>query len=113
MRRRVFIAGLVAAASWPRIALAQQQSLPVVGFLRSGSSGPNAHLLAAFLLVVARERSGQSRIESSKDGHIRTPPTGINGYYPNGLPSLMVQLSPDTVGALSDENVLPFGTRTW
>jgi putative ABC transport system substrate-binding protein len=47
MRRRVFIAGLV-AASLPRIAFAQQQSLPIVGFLHSGSSGPNAHLVAAF-----------------------------------------------------------------
>ena len=49
MRRRVFTAGLVAAASWPKIALAQKQSLPVVVFLHGGSSGPNTHLVAAFL----------------------------------------------------------------
>jgi putative tryptophan/tyrosine transport system substrate-binding protein len=48
MRRREFIAGLGAAA-WPVAARAQQSKLPVVGFLNSGSPGPRAPIIAAFL----------------------------------------------------------------
>jgi len=47
MRRREFIAGLGAAA-WPFGARAQQQAMPVVGFLNSGSLGSTAHQVQAF-----------------------------------------------------------------
>jgi putative ABC transport system substrate-binding protein len=46
MKRREFIIGSVAAA-WPVVALAQQ-SLPVVGFLRSTSLAPFENLIDAF-----------------------------------------------------------------
>ena len=48
MRRRQFLGVLGSAAAWPVAARAQQPTIPVVGFLHSGSSGSLAYLAAAF-----------------------------------------------------------------
>jgi len=49
MRRRDLILGVGAAAStWSAAGRAQQQALPVIGFLHSGSPGPFANIVAAF-----------------------------------------------------------------
>src|SRR6516164_5359007 len=50
MRRRDFIVVALgsAVASWPREVRAQQQALPVVGFVNGRSADSSAHYLAAF-----------------------------------------------------------------
>jgi len=55
MRRREFLGVLGSAAAWPRIAGAQQQTIPTIGFLHSASRTQYAHLLAAFLHGMERE----------------------------------------------------------
>ena len=50
MRRRDFIILLAGAmGGWPSAARAQQKVMPVVGFLNTGSPGPTAPFVAAFL----------------------------------------------------------------
>ena len=48
MKRRTFIAGLCGAAAWPLVAWAQQQTMPVIGFLYGGSPERSGDNLAAF-----------------------------------------------------------------
>ena len=48
MRRREFISLLGGAAAWPLAARAQQTTMPVVGYLRSGSRGASSRVEAGF-----------------------------------------------------------------
>ena len=48
MRRRDFIGGLGSAAVWPVVARAQQQTVPVIGFVNAGSTDGSADYVVAF-----------------------------------------------------------------
>jgi putative ABC transport system substrate-binding protein len=48
LRRREFVAALGGAAAWPLAARAQERSVPVVGFLGTGSADVFAYLVRAF-----------------------------------------------------------------
>lgn len=48
MRRRDFITLIGSTAAWPLAARAQQQTMPVIGFLRSTPAAPFVHIVDAF-----------------------------------------------------------------
>src|SRR5438874_13675009 len=85
MRRREFISLLGGAASWPCGARAQQQAVPVVGYLHSDSPQPMTRLLAAF-------REGLS-----ETGHVEGQNIAIEFRWAQNNLSLLPELAADLV----------------
>ena len=83
--RRKFLATLSgAAAAWPFAARAQQQAMPVVGFIRDGSADANARNVAAF-------RKGLNETGTVEGQNVTVEYHWLEGRHDH-LPALMADL---------------------
>src|SRR5271169_3274455 len=85
MQRRDFVALLGGVAAWPLTALAQQQPMPVIGFLHSGSPKPNENLVKAF-------RKGLNEA-----GYVDDKNVGIEFLWAEGRYDRLPELAADLV----------------
>ena len=82
MRRREFIAALSGAAAMPFAARAQQ-AMPVVGFLRSTSLVPFAHLGTALRQGLAEAGFVEGATSGSSPAMRMVSPTGCRCWQPS------------------------------
>ena len=99
MRRRDFIALLGGAAAWPLTARAQQQKVPVVGFLGSTSAPPWTHLVAGF-------RAGLKEAGFTEGQNVAITFRWADGQY-DRLPGLAAELVRSRVDILVATGGLP------
>ena len=93
MRRRTLLTSLggAAALAWPALARGQQAA-PMIGFLHSGSSGPNAHLVKAFVAGLGETGFADGR-------NVRIEYRWAEGKY-DRLAALATELVGDGAGVL-------------
>ena len=100
MQRRAFITGIVwAAAAWPLAVPAQQQAIPVVGFLSSRSPAEAASALAAF-----RHGLGQTGFFEGKNVEYRW----AEGHY-DRLPAMATEFVTRQVAVIAAVGGEPSG----
>jgi putative tryptophan/tyrosine transport system substrate-binding protein len=87
LNRRNVIASIGAAATWPFAAHAQPSTLPVIGYLHSGSSAPYARLVAAF-----REGLREAGITEGQNA-------AIEFHWADGRYDALPALAADLVGS--------------
>jgi putative ABC transport system substrate-binding protein len=98
--RRKFLATLSgAAAAWPFAARAQQQAMPVVGFIRDGSADANVRNVAAF-------RKGLNETGTVEGQNVTVEYHWLEGQY-NRLPALMADLVRRQVAGIAPVGNLP------
>ena len=100
MRRREFIS-LVGgvAATWPLAALAQRSALPVVAFVRNGSSEANARYVAAF-------RKGLNESGYVEGQNVSVEYHWLEGQY-DRLPALLADLVRRQVAVIATPGNVP------
>src|SRR5262245_66227389 len=86
MRRREFVTLLGGATAWPLVAGAQQQAIPVIGFLDSGAAEFSPDRLAAF-------RQGLSEVEYVEGKNVAVDFRFAHGRY-DQLSALAAELEP-------------------
>ena len=84
MKRREFIAGLGGVAAWPLAASAQQQALPVVGYIDLSNADAQARNVAAF-------RKGLSETGYVEGQNVSVEYHWLDGQF-DRLPALLAEL---------------------
>src|SRR5687768_5595612 len=94
MRRREFVGMAAVAAAWPAVSHAQQNKMPVIGFLdpvgRPGSIAPPPLFIAALRNVGLQEGQNLTILHRSAQGRNEKLP---------GLAAELVGLKPDLIVA--------------
>jgi putative tryptophan/tyrosine transport system substrate-binding protein len=98
MRRRTFIGGLGSAAAWPMAARAQP-TLPVVGFINSGSGDMAVRVLAAF-------RTGLGEIGYVEGQNVAIEYHWLDGQI-NRVPALVAELVRRRVAVIATPGMQP------
>jgi putative tryptophan/tyrosine transport system substrate-binding protein len=101
MRRREFIKFFGAAALWPRAAHAQQQGMPVIGFLSSRSPAESRSALAAF-------RQGLGQADYFEGKNVTIEYRWAEGHY-DRLPALIAELVARQVAVIAAVGGEPSG----
>ena len=99
MRRRDFIAGLGSVAAWPVVALAQQPTMPVIGFEYIGSADAGAERLPAF-------RKGLGETGYVEGENVTVEYHWLEGQY-DRLPALMADLVRRRVAVIATPGSTP------
>jgi len=100
MRRRDFVKAIASSSvAWPLAAPAQQPSMPVIGFLSSGSPGPFAPFLAAFL-------AGLREVGYFEGGNVVIEYRWAEGQY-DRLPALAANLVRGKVAVIVASGGIP------
>ena len=90
LKRREFISLLGSAAAWPMVARAQQQAMPIIGYLSARSQEDTSHLIAAFLRGLA------------ENGYIEGQNVAIEYRFALGQYDRLPKMAADFVGRRVD-----------